>query len=69
MGSQAQNQGAAAAKSPHAAGSGSSTGDPGNPRGTKPAPATKDSETLRPDTGTSPDDHIDLNPQTGNDPD
>jgi hypothetical protein len=66
MGNQAQNQGPDGVKNSHAAGSGSSTGDPGNPRGPKPAQEIKDSQVShQPTSGASPDDHIELTPQTG----
>ena len=66
MGNQAQDQHPDGARKSHAAGSGSSTGDPGNPRGPTPAQGSKDSQVSRQSTsGDSPDDHIESNPQTG----
>jgi hypothetical protein len=65
MANQSQNQGSGNANDPvrtgaknsHAAGSGSSTGDPGNQRGQD--AKTKSGQATRPATdGASPDDHI-----------
>ena len=67
MGNQGKNQGADGAKNSHAAGSGSTTGDPGNPRGPQPAQGqgTKDSAASRQTTSdATPDDPIELNRPT-----
>jgi hypothetical protein len=69
MGSQSQNQGSGnvvdpgrmGARNSHAAGSGSSTGDPGNQRGPQPqgSKPAKDGQPSRQATdGASPDDHV-----------
>ena len=74
MAAQSQNQGAGkageptgtGAKNSHAAGSGSSTGDPGIPRGQQPqdGKAAKGGQPLRQATdGASPDDHIESDSQ------
>jgi hypothetical protein len=64
MGNQSQNQGSG--KTSHGAGSGSSTADPGNPRGQQPqgGKAAKGGQPLRQATdGASPDDHIESGSQ------
>ena len=76
MGNESENQGLdkagdavrTGAKTSHAAGSGSSTGDPGNPRGPQTEAGERSQASRNPASGASPDDHIELgtqNPQKG----